>query len=99
MRKELEGIFATATADEWRRRFTEWDVPGSPVLQLPEVTELDHFAARGLVEGAAGTWPNVMLPIRWQHTNERAGAGLTPPPQLGADTDDVLREWLEPKAP
>jgi crotonobetainyl-CoA:carnitine CoA-transferase CaiB-like acyl-CoA transferase len=99
LRKELEGIFATATSEEWRRRFTEWDVPGSPVLQLPEVTELEHFAARGLVEGAPGTWPNVMLPIRWHHTGERAGAGLTPPPELGADAEDVLRDWLDRTAP
>ncbi|WP_165485760.1 CaiB/BaiF CoA-transferase family protein [Frankia sp. Cppng1_Ct_nod] len=96
LRRELEGVFAQATAEEWQRRFTEWDVPGSPVLQLPDVIRLEHFSARGMLEGAEGTWPNVLLPIRWHHADERAGTGLTPPPDLGADTDDVLREWLGP---
>ncbi len=94
LRAELEKVFASASSDEWRQRFIDWDVPGSPVLQLPEVTQLEHFAARGIVEGDAGTWPNVTLPIRWHHVSERAGAGLAAPPELGADTDDVLREWL-----
>jgi alpha-methylacyl-CoA racemase len=94
LRKELEAIFAAAPAEEWQRRFTEWDVPGSQVLQMPEVMALEHFQARHLVEGPDGEWPNVMLPVRWHHTGERAGAGLRRPPALGADTESVLREWL-----
>lgn len=29
LRHELRTIFATATADEWQRRFVNWDVPGA----------------------------------------------------------------------
>jgi len=94
LRRQLEPVFASATAEEWQQRFVDWDVPGSAVLQLPDVMELDHFAARGLVEGARGEWPNVMLPIRWQHVDERAGAGMRPPPALGADSEAVVAEWL-----
>lgn len=56
--------------------------------------ELDHFAARALVEGDRGEWPNVLSALRWHHTGERAGAGLAPPPTLGADEATVLADWL-----
>lgn len=94
LRTQLAGIFAQASGQEWQQRFIDWDVPGSLVLQLPEVMELDHFATRDLVEGPQGEWPNVLLPIRWQHVGERAGTGLRPPPALGADTEAVKAEWL-----
>ena len=95
LRDELRPIFASATAAEWHRRFIAWDVPGGPVLQLPEVMELEHYTARGLVTGDAGGWPNVASAIRWHHTGERAGATLLPPPEVGADAADVLRDWLD----
>ena len=94
LRDELRPIFASATATEWHRRFIAWDVPGGPVLQLPDVMELEHFTARGLMEGDVGAWPNVTSAIRWHHTDERAGTNLTPPPEVGADADEVLRDWL-----
>jgi crotonobetainyl-CoA:carnitine CoA-transferase CaiB-like acyl-CoA transferase len=94
LRQELEVIFRTATADEWDRRFVEWDVPGSRILQVPEVVQLDHYRERAIVEGEDGSWPNVMSPIRWHDTADRAGAGLTPPPAMGENTADVLRDWL-----
>jgi crotonobetainyl-CoA:carnitine CoA-transferase CaiB-like acyl-CoA transferase len=94
LHRELADIFATATADEWDRRFLEWDVPGSRILEIPEVMELEHFAARGILEGEPGSWPNITSAIRWHHTGERAGAGLAPPPHMGAHGDEVLAEWL-----
>ena len=59
-------------------RFVVWDVPGGPVLEIPQVMETDHFAARRIAEGEDGAWPNVTTAIRWHHTGERAGTGLTP---------------------
>ena len=94
LHRELADIFATATADEWDRRFLEWDVPGSKILEIPEVMALEHFAARGIVEGAPGSWPNVTSAIRWHHTGERAGSGLAPPPALGVHHDEIMAEWL-----
>jgi alpha-methylacyl-CoA racemase len=94
LRRELADIFATATADEWDRRFLEWDVPGSKILEIPEVMALEHFAARGIVEGAPGSWPNITSAIRWHHTGERAGSGLAPPPALGVHHDEIIAEWL-----
>jgi alpha-methylacyl-CoA racemase len=96
LHRELADIFATATADEWDRRFLEWDVPGSKILEIPEVMELEHFAARRIVEGEPGSWPNITSAIRWHHTAERAGSGLAPPPEMDAHADEVLAEWLGP---
>jgi alpha-methylacyl-CoA racemase len=94
LRKELEEIFASATADEWEARFNEWDVAGSRILEIDDVMELEHFKARGIVEGERGSWPNVASAIRWHHTGERAGSGMTPPPEVDEHRDEVLGEWL-----
>jgi alpha-methylacyl-CoA racemase len=94
LRQELIEVFASATADEWDARFVDWDVPGSKVLQAPEIMKQAHFAARRIVEGEPGEWPNIASAIRWHHVDERAGSGLTPPPALGADVDTVVRDWL-----
>ena len=77
---ELASIIITATAEEWRDRFLAWDLPGSPILEIPEVMDLEHFAARGLIESEPGSWANVAPPIRWHHVDERAGFGLKPSP-------------------
>jgi crotonobetainyl-CoA:carnitine CoA-transferase CaiB-like acyl-CoA transferase len=69
-------------------------VPGSKILEIPDVMALEHFAARGIVEGAPGSWPNITSAIRWHHTGERAGSGLAPPPALGVHHDEILAEWL-----
>jgi crotonobetainyl-CoA:carnitine CoA-transferase CaiB-like acyl-CoA transferase len=95
LRRELSGIFATATADEWNQRFVDWDVPGSKVLQVPDVIQQPHFAARRIVEGEPGSWPNITSAIRWHHVDERAGSGLAPPPELGADRDSIIADWLD----
>lgn len=94
LRAELELVFATATAEEWLRRFVEWDVPGAPVLDVPHIMGTDHFAARQIAEGGDGEWPNVTTAIRWHHTGERAGAGLAPPPAFDQHRKEVLRDWL-----
>lgn len=94
MAQILREVFATATAEEWDRRFVEIDCPGSVVLQIDDVMKHPHFKARGLVEGEPGEWPNITSAIRWHHTDERAGSGMSPPPAIGADRDSVLHDWL-----
>jgi len=94
LRAELEQEFAKATAADWLRRFVEWDVPGGPVLDVPRIMATDHFAARHIAEGAEGEWPNVATAIRWHHVDERAGAGLSPPPSFDQHHDEILRDWL-----
>ena len=94
LREELGAIFATADAAEWDRRFVEWDCPGSTVLHITDIIQHPHFAARDLAQGAFGEWPNVANAIRWGHTGERAGLGLSPPPAIDEHREEVLRDWL-----
>jgi alpha-methylacyl-CoA racemase len=94
LRAELEKEFGKATAAEWLQRFIDWDVPGGPVLDVPQIMATDHFAARRITEGEGGEWPNVTTAIRWHHTGERAGAGLGPPPKFDQHREEVLRDWL-----
>jgi crotonobetainyl-CoA:carnitine CoA-transferase CaiB-like acyl-CoA transferase len=95
LRAELEKEFGRATAAEWLQRFIDWDVPGGPVLDVPQIMATDHFAARQITEGDDGEWPNVTTAIRWHHTGERAGTRLTPPPKFDQHREEVLRDWLD----
>ncbi len=94
LRQELSTIFATADADEWDRRFLEWDCPGCTVLSIHEIMRHPHFAARNLVQGATGSWPNIASAIRWQHTGERAGTHMGPPPAVDEHRAEILADWL-----
>ncbi len=94
LREVLVPIFAGATGAEWDCRFIEWDCPGCTVLQVPDVMAHPHFAARELLEGEPGSWPLMRSAVRWHHTDERAGSHLTPPPEVDAHHEEVLKEWL-----
>lgn len=97
---ELAAIFATEPSDLWSKRFLEWGVPGARVLDISEAIRSDHFHAREIVEGGeSGTSPVVTTPIRWHDHDERAGAGLRPPPDHGANTAEVVDEWLADPRP
>jgi alpha-methylacyl-CoA racemase len=94
LRDELRPIFAGASAEEWDRRFVEWDCPGCTVLQVPDVMAHPHFEARELLEGAPGSWPSMRSAVRWHHTGERAGSWLSPPPEIDEHRREILNEWL-----
>jgi alpha-methylacyl-CoA racemase len=94
LRDELKAIFATADAEEWERRFMAWDCPGSTVMHINDIIKHPHFAARDLVQGEIGAWPNVASSIRWHHTGERAGVGMSPPPALDEHRQEILEDWL-----
>ncbi len=94
LRRDLEKIFLTAPASEWQRRFIEWDVPGGEVLSLRDLLSLPHFRERDLVQSTPDGEPYVASSIRWHHTGERAGAGLSRAPSIGEHSGEILRDWL-----
>ncbi|WP_165818711.1 hypothetical protein [Frankia canadensis] len=55
----------------------------------------EHFAVRGIPGGTDGERPNVTTAIRCHHTGERAGAGLAPPPAVGAHREEIPHDWLD----
>lgn len=89
---ELRAIFAEEDAEVWQTRFHDWDIPGSRLLSIDEVLEHPHLEARQMVAGDEG-FPSVLDPIRWAD-GTRPGADARPARPLGADTSEVLAEWL-----
>jgi crotonobetainyl-CoA:carnitine CoA-transferase CaiB-like acyl-CoA transferase len=95
LRGHLEKIFITETAAEWEKRFGAWDIPGSSVLELADVLSHPHLAARDIVRRRPGEAPFIANPLRSNDDGTRPGDDATPPPELGAHTEEVIREWLE----
>lgn len=99
-REELEGVlskvFASQPVSVWVERFSAAGIPCSPVLNLQQVAEHPHSAARGMfpvvqhpTEGALRvTGP----PIKFSETPGTVGAAA---PRLGEHTAQVLAEVLK----
>lgn len=95
LREVLEKIFVTASSAEWEKRFNAWDIPGSAVLTIEELMGHPHLAERDLVRVRPGEAPFVANPLRLNDDGSRPGDDAAPPPELGAHTEAVIREWLE----
>lgn len=93
-RAALEALFATKTRDEWAQLAEGEDLCLTPVLEGDEPQADPQLCARGAFFEIATPWEGgkrirqVATPVRF--------AGATPPrrpaPELGADTEAVLRE-------
>ncbi|MEE2060488.1 CaiB/BaiF CoA transferase family protein [Rhodococcus artemisiae] len=90
--RELREIFLQRTRTEWVTLFLDNEVAGGPVNSVGDMIADPHFASRASTyrvdyEGV-GELEFVASPVRV------AGEKFAPalPPELGADTDDVLRE-------
>jgi alpha-methylacyl-CoA racemase len=92
-RTELEALFKTAEGREWLQRLLDWQVPGGLVVQPRDLPSLDHARSRGLYwTDPADGLTYTRSPIRWV-TGDRPGQHDEPAPELGADSDSVLRDW------
>lgn len=89
---ELRAIFVEDDAEVWQRRFHDWDIPGSRLLSIDEVLEHPHFEARQMV-ACDDDFPSVLDPVRWAD-GTRPGTDARPARPLGADTNDIMAEWL-----
>jgi alpha-methylacyl-CoA racemase len=95
IRSELRALFETKTGQEWEKIFSTEDIPGNVVLDAAGVVRHPHFAARNLASEAAGTLRTVGAAPVWLDTGHRVGHGLMRAPGLGADTEDIIRNWTE----
>lgn len=94
LRTELEQEFAKESADEWLKRFLEWDVPGGPVYDVPAIMQTEHFYERGILVGDEGQWPLITAAVRWQASDCRAGHGLNRPPDYNEHESEIREQWL-----
>jgi len=93
LRAELNAVFLTRSAAEWEDLLARFDVPAGRVRTLDEILSEDHVRARELlhVMRIAGCDKPIHVPGLSFHADGKAPAPLSPPPALGADTEDVLR--------
>ena len=83
-------IFRSRTAQEWVTLFEEAGIPASLVEDLAEVTRQEQLAARDLLL-ATGIDDVSMVGIGLK-MGATPGSVRRPPPELGADTKEILAE-------
>ena len=91
IRAEVQGVVAGRSFEEWLEILGSYDACTEPVLEAGELAAHPVHLARGsFFEGPHGLAQRT--PIRFADREEPPAA--SPAPELGADRDAVLSEWL-----
>ncbi len=93
LREMLAARFKERTREEWAQVFAGTDACVAPVLTWTEARQHPHLAARGTLVERDGVVQPAPAP-RLSRTPGQLGA--LPPPVVGVDTAEVLREWGVP---
>ena len=89
----LQAIFATRPAAEWVEKLLAAGIPAGPINTIPDILNDPHIQARGLVHESADSLLRLIGPPAL--FSETPPQVRTPPPKLGAHTDEVLHEILD----
>lgn len=94
LRTEMAKTFATKSAMQWEQILDEASVPGVRVRTLSEVLTEGQLAARGLTTPIrlAALKRDVPVPTLGFKVNGDVTRPVSPPPQLGEHTEEVLIE-------
>ncbi len=94
LRAELVRIFRSGSALKWEKALDAVGVPAAKVRSLDEVLAEDHARSRAFARPVQwGRAPHeIHLPTLGFKVNSDVVAPDRPPPELGADTRDVLRD-------
>jgi crotonobetainyl-CoA:carnitine CoA-transferase CaiB-like acyl-CoA transferase len=94
----VERLMRSRTTAAWQELLTAAEVPHAPVWTYADVFAHPQAAARGLrltVRDAQGRPVElVRSPFHFGDTGAEGGPAVLPPPGLGENTEEVLREWL-----
>jgi crotonobetainyl-CoA:carnitine CoA-transferase CaiB-like acyl-CoA transferase len=95
LRVEIEQALAARSAQHWSAILNKNGVPAGEVLDVPEALENPQIASRGLIRTFDNV-PQVERAVPVVRSGFRLASGdpqpATPPPALGADTDELLAE-------
>jgi crotonobetainyl-CoA:carnitine CoA-transferase CaiB-like acyl-CoA transferase len=93
LKAEIEQALVGKSAAEWAALFNAQGVPAGEVLDIPAALAHPQITSRGLVKTFADA-PGVAQPVAVVRSGFRLRSGdpepAVPPPELGANTDDVL---------
>jgi alpha-methylacyl-CoA racemase len=89
MKRELQALFATRSLSEWLELFDGSDTCVTPVLALSDASAHPHNQARNAFIEVDGVLQQAPAP-RFSRTPSSVP---TPPPQPGADWDEVAESW------
>lgn len=89
LRSAIAAAFAERRRDEWAAVFDGTDACVAPVLSLTEAAQHPHLAARDTFIEVGG----VVQPAPAPRFSRTATAHPTPPPPIGRDAQEVLRDW------
>jgi alpha-methylacyl-CoA racemase len=89
LRQAIADAFASRTREAWSAVFDGTDACVAPVLSLTEAADHPHLSARQTFVDVGG----VVQPAPAPRFSRTVPPQPTPPPAVGADTADVLRDW------
>ena len=89
LRQKLANVLAQKTQAEWTQIMGGTDVCFAPILDLDEAPKHPHNAARQTFVEVAG----VTQPAPAPRFSATPGAIQGPPPMIGANNEDALRDW------
>ncbi len=90
VRREVEGVAASRTREEWLAFLADHDIPADPVLTPAEAREHPQVQARELVTDGADGLPRLGFPALLDGARPRGGEEM---PELGGDTDGIVEEF------
>jgi crotonobetainyl-CoA:carnitine CoA-transferase CaiB-like acyl-CoA transferase len=92
----LRPLLAARTIAQWQALLGAAEAPHAPILAIDEIVRQPQTLAREMVLPAKSeAWGEFSLLGGAAHWEGEPARRAAPPPELGADTDAVLCDWLD----
>ena len=87
----LETLLALRTTKDWTEALEAFGIPGGPINEFADIDADPQVQARGIFKALAPGLRGVASPMRFSRSQVQDDR---PPPQLGADTAEILGDML-----